>query len=142
MSKSVYVATPDDTVRAAAQSMAELDTGVLPVGEAEKLVGILTDRDIVLRCVAEARDPDTTPIRDVMTTGVCYCFEDEDIEDVAQQMSELQVRRLPVLDRSRHLVGIVSLGDLAKAIDARVSGDALQGVSEGLPDRTGISTRR
>jgi CBS-domain-containing membrane protein len=77
-----------------------------------------------------------------MTTGVCYCFEDEDIEDVAQQMSELQVRRLPVLDRSRHLVGIVSLGDLAKAIDARVSGDALQGVSEGLPDRTGISTRR
>jgi CBS domain-containing protein len=130
MSNDVRVSSPDDTLRTAAQMMADLDTGVLPVGEGERLIGIVTDRDIVIRGVARALDAEATTIRDVMSSGVCYCFDDEDVEEVAQQMAELQVRRLPVLNRSKQLVGIVSLGDLSQEVDARVSGDALQGVSE------------
>jgi CBS domain-containing protein len=130
MSSDVYVSSPDDTLHAAAQAMADLDTGVLPVGEGDRLIGMITDRDIVVRGVARALDPQTTTIRDVMSSGVCYCFDDEDVEDAAQQMAELQVRRLPVLDRSKRLVGIISLGDLSQEADKRVTGDALQGVSE------------
>lgn len=130
MSSDVYVSSPDDTLQTAAQAMADLDTGVLPVGEGERLIGMITDRDIVIRGVARALDPQNATIRDVMSSGVCYCFDDEDVEDAAQQMAELQVRRLPVLDRSKRLVGIISLGDLSQEADKRVSGDALQGVSE------------
>jgi CBS domain-containing protein len=139
MSNDVRVSSPDDTLRTAAQMMADLDTGVLPVGEGERLIGIVTDRDIVIRGVANAMDPETTSIRDVMSSGVCCCFDDEDVDDVAQQMAELQVRRLPVLNRSKRLVGIVSLGDLSQQADPRVSGDALQGVSEGGLDRPHVS---
>jgi CBS domain-containing protein len=130
MSSSVYIASPDDTLQSAAQSMADLDTGVLPVGEGERLIGIVTDRDIVVRAVAHALDSETTPLRDVMSGGVCYCFEDEPIEDVAQQMAEMQVRRLPVLNREKRVVGIVSLGDLSQQTDTKMTGEALQGVSE------------
>src|SRR6185437_2314626 len=108
MSSSVYIASPDDTLQVAAQSMADLDTGVLPVGEGDQLIGIVTDRDIVVRAVARALDVENTPIRDIMSRGVCHCFDDEPVEDVAQQMAEMQVRRLPVLNREKRLVGIVS----------------------------------
>jgi CBS domain-containing protein len=130
MSEDVYVSSPKQTLRAAARTMADLDTGVLPIGEDNRLIGVVTDRDIVIRAVAESRDPETTTVSEVMSPGVCYCFEDEDVEDVADQMAELQVRRLPVLNRDKRLVGIVSLGDLAQETDTSVSGDALQGVSE------------
>jgi CBS domain-containing protein len=130
MSSDVYVSSPDDTLQTAAQTMADLDTGVLPVGDGDRLVGMITDRDIVIRGVAKALDAESATIRDVMTSGVCYCFDDEDVEDAAQQMAELQVRRLPVLNRAKRLVGIVSLGDLSQEADTRVTGDALKGVSE------------
>jgi CBS domain-containing protein len=130
MSVDVFVASPDLTLRDAARSMADLDTGVLPVGEEDKLMGVVTDRDIVIRGVAEERDPNSTTLRDVMSVGVCYCFDDEDVRDVADQMAELQVRRLPVLNRDKRLVGIVSLGDLSQRADTSLTGEALQGVSE------------
>lgn len=130
MSSEVFVMSPDQSLRDAARSMADLDTGVLPIGEADRLVGIVTDRDIVIRGVAEELDPNNTPVRDVMSQGVCYCYEDEDVADVADQMAELQVRRLPVVNREKRLVGIVSLGDLAQRADTSLSGEALQGVSE------------
>jgi CBS domain-containing protein len=140
MSSDVYVSSPDDTLQTAAQAMVDLDTGVLPVGDGDRLVGIITDRDIVVRGVARALDPATTTIRDLMSSGVCYCFDDEDVEDAAQQMAELQVRRLPVLNRSKRLVGIISLGDLSQEADTRVTGDALQGVSEDGLERPGNVT--
>ena len=130
MSTEVFVATPDQTLRDAARSMADLDTGVLPVGEDDKLIGIVTDRDIVIRGVAEERDPNTTTVRDVMSLGVCSCYDDEDVQDVAEQMAELQLRRLPVVNREKRLGGIVSLGDLSQRANTSLSGEALQGVSE------------
>lgn len=130
MSTEVFVASPNQTLRDAARSMADLDTGVLPVGEGDKLIGVVTDRDIVIRAVAEECDPKTTTLRDVMSPGVAYCFDDDGVEDVAEQMAELQVRRLPVVDHDKRLVGIVTLGDLSKHADTAVSGEALQGVSE------------
>jgi CBS domain-containing protein len=135
MSKDVKVVDPGETVSVAAQSMAELDVGALPVGEGDHLVGMITDRDIVVRGIAQQLDPRTTAIRDVMSPGISFCFEDEEIDEVAQQMAGLQVRRLPVLNREKRLVGVVSLGDLAQDADSRVTGDALQGVSEGGPAR-------
>ncbi len=130
MSPDVFVMSPDRTLADAARSMADLDTGVLPIGEGDQLIGIVTDRDIVIRGVAQQRDPVNTPVRDVMTSGVCYCYDDEDVTEVADQMAELQVRRLPVVDRQKHLVGIVSLGDLAQQANTSLSGETLQGVSE------------
>jgi CBS domain-containing protein len=143
MSSSVYLADPDDSLQAAAQSMADLDTGVLPVGEGDRVIGILTDRDVVVRAVAKALDVENTPIREIMSGGVCYCFEDESVEDVAQQMAELQIRRLPVVNREKRLVGIVSLGDLSRSADVKVTGEALQGVAEkGLADSGASSDQK
>jgi CBS domain-containing protein len=130
MSTAVFVASPDQTLTEAARSMADLDTGVLPVGEDDKLIGVVTDRDIVIRGVAEERDPHSTTLREVMSVGVCYCYDDEDVQDVAEQMAELQVRRLPVINREKNLVGIVSLGDLSQRAATGLSGEALQGISE------------
>lgn len=123
----VRLASPEETLSHAAQAMAENDCGVLPVAEDDRLVGIITDRDIALRGVAFGRGPDSH-VRDVMSSDVKYCFEDETLEDVAQHMADLQVRRMPVLSRQKRLVGMVSLGDLAKA-EAQLSGAALKGVA-------------
>lgn len=130
MSGDVFIVSPDQTLQDAARSMADLDTGVLPIADGDRLIGVVTDRDLVIRGMAQARDPNTATIRDVMSHGVCYCFDDEDVKDVADQMAELQVRRLPVLNREKRLVGIVSLGDLSQRADTALSGEALQGVSE------------
>lgn len=111
MSKDVRITSPTQPIREAARLMKDIDAGFLPVGENDRLVGMITDRDIAVRAVAEGKGPDT-PIRDVMTKEVHYCFEDEDIEAVADHMSELKVRRLPVLNRNKRLVGIVSLSDI------------------------------
>jgi CBS domain-containing protein len=130
MSRYVRVAMPNETIRQAAQAMAELDAGVLPVGEDDRLVGMITDRDIAVRAVAEGRDPAATSVRDVMSQDVKYCYEDEEVEHVAKNMAELQVRRLPVLNRSKRLVGIVSLGDIALDASTRTVGNTLRGVSQ------------
>jgi CBS domain-containing protein len=127
MSKDVRIATPAQSIREAAQLMKQCDAGCLPVGENDRLVGMITDRDIAVHAVAEGKGPDT-PVRDVMTKEVLYCFEDEDLDSVADQMGKLQVRRLPVLNRDKRLVGIVSLSDICRT-GAEASAAALGKIS-------------
>ena len=129
MSRNVKTIAADQTVREAAAIMRQLDAGVLPVDEKDKLVGMITDRDIAIRGIAEGKGPDTK-IRDVMSHEVKYCFEDEDVEHVAENMAELQVRRLPVMNRDKRLVGIVSLGDLATHGSLPKTAKALHGISQ------------
>jgi CBS domain-containing protein len=131
MSKNVRIASPAQSIRDAARMMKEIDAGFLPVGENNRLVGTVTDRDIAVRGVAQGKGPET-PVRDVMTEEVLYCFEDEDLDSVSTKMGSLQVRRLPVLNRDKRLVGIISLGDISQADDgdgARCCAAALSGVS-------------
>jgi CBS domain-containing protein len=113
MSRDVLVASPDDTIETAARLMARVNCGALPVGENDRLIGVITDRDIALRAVAKGNPPDRCTVREVMSRGVKYVFEDETTDAAAESMSGLQIRRLPVLNRQKRLVGIVSLGDLA-----------------------------
>jgi len=111
MTSQVTVATPDQSIQEAARLM-QIDSGFLPVGEDDRLVGMITDRDIAVRAIADGKGPDT-PVRDVMTRDVKYCFEDEDVAEVARNMGDEQVRRLPVVNRDKRLVGVVSLADIA-----------------------------
>ena len=113
MTRTAELTTPDDTLPHAAQMMKECDCGVLPVGENDRLVGMLTDRDIAVRGIAEGKGPDAK-VSEVMAQEVMYCFDDEDIQQICRNMAEIQVRRLPVVNREKRLVGIVSLSDLAK----------------------------
>jgi CBS domain-containing protein len=129
MSNEVKVANPSQTIRDAARIMAQIDSGVLPVGENDRLVGMITDRDIAIRAVGSGKGPDT-PIREIMSREVMYCFEDDDLEEVAENMADIKVRRLPVLNREKRLVGIVSLGDIALSEGAGSAGSALCGICE------------
>jgi len=129
MTRDVRVASPDETIQKAAQTMASLDAGVLPVGEEDHLVGMITDRDIAIRGIAKGKGPEAK-VRDVMTEDVKYCFEDQEIEEVARNMADIQVRRLPVLSRDKRLVGILSLGDIAIGPDSDDAGEALRGISQ------------
>jgi CBS domain-containing protein len=129
MSQDILVARPDDSIRVVAEQMARLDVGALPVCDGRRLLGMITDRDIVVRGVAFGRSPDTTAGA-IMTRDVKYCFEDDDVEEVCQRMGEAQIRRIPVLDRNHHLVGIVSLGDLALEAKNRAAGRALEQISQ------------
>jgi CBS domain-containing protein len=123
--------TPEGSLRDAARKMKAMDVGILPVCENDRLVGTITDRDIAVRAVADGRDPNTTKVREVMTQGVVYCFEDQSIEGVAQLMEEKQIRRLPVLNEQKRMVGIVSLGDLAvRTHKEKLAGEVLERVSE------------
>src|SRR5262245_7291908 len=129
MTRDVDTIAPDTTVEVAARHMREHDIGSLPVGENDKLVGMVTDRDIVLNAVATARDPSTTTAREVMSPKVLYCFDDQSVEEVLANMGDVQVRRLPVVNRDKRLVGIVSIGDLAKKGPAKQTGAALKDIS-------------
>jgi len=129
MTRDVELASPDDTIQQAAKSMTRIDAGILPVAENDRLVGMITDRDICVRAVAEGIDPTETPVRDVMSTEVRYCYEDDDVDDVADNMAQLQVRRLPVVTREKRLCGIISLCDIAREHEPRGTGEALQGIS-------------
>lgn len=130
MTRNVKVASPSQTLREAAQEMSASDVGLLPVGEDDRLVGMVSDRDIAVRGVAAGKGPDA-PIREVMTADIKYCFDDEDVEHVSGNMGDIQVRRLPVLNRSKQLVGIVSLADFARRRACQPqAGHALSGVSE------------
>ena len=132
MTRDVRIAAPTDSIQHAARIMAADDFGSLPVGEGDRLVGMLSDRDIAVRAVAQGLSPSDCTVRDVMSGDVKYVFEDETIEEAARIMGELQVRRLPVLNRDKRLVGIVSLGDLAVS-KAKPAGDALQSISRAPP---------
>ena len=129
MTRDVRIANPGETIRQAAQTMAQLDAGALPVGENDRLVGMITDRDIAVRAVAGGKSPDT-PIRDVMSSDVCYCFDDQDVNEVARNMGDEQVRRLPVVNRDKRLVGIVSIGDLAREARAATAGKAMAEIAK------------
>lgn len=129
MTRDVKMTAPAQSIREAARMMADLDVGALPVADNDRLVGMITDRDIAVRAIASGRGPDT-PIRDVMTQEVKYCFEDQTLEEVAQNMGDIRLRRLPVLNRDKRLVGIVSIGDMATSGESgQEVGDALSGIS-------------
>ena len=106
MTRDVRVANPNETIRDAARMMAEINAGSLPVGENDRLVGVITDRDIAVRAVAEGKAP-TTKVRDVMSPEVLYCYDDQDLDDVAKNMGDVKVRRMPVVNRDKRLVGIL-----------------------------------
>jgi CBS domain-containing protein len=131
MTANVEVIHPDAPLQEAAQKMAGLDVGPLPVCDSERLVGMLTDRDITVRATAEGRDPKTTKVREVMTRQVIYAFEDQGVTEAARLMEEHQIRRLVVLNRDQRLAGIVSLGDLAVHTDnERLPGEVVERVSQ------------
>lgn len=127
MSRDVRTVSPETTVREAARLMAEADVGALPVAAGDRLAGMVTDRDITIRATAIGKGPDTT-VGEVMTHDVLYCHEDEDIEDISENMAEKQVRRLPVVDADKRLVGIVSLADFALIADDEAA-EALGGIT-------------
>jgi len=129
MTSDVQTVSADQTAREAASFMLRAEAGSIPVCEGDKVIGIITDRDIAVRGVAEGRGPDT-PVRDLMSDGIICAREDEDVEDVARRMSEEQVRRLPVLDADDRLCGIVSLGDLARETGGEEAHEAFEGVSQ------------
>jgi CBS domain-containing protein len=128
MSSDVHVANPSDSIQSAAAIMAEIDAGAVPVGENDRLVGMITDRDIAIRAVAKGHGPEAK-VADVMSHDVRYCYEDEDTAHVLANMGDIQVRRLPVLNREKRLVGIVSLGDLAMTGARAKVGNALGDIS-------------
>jgi len=128
MTRDVSIVSPDETLETAARRMAQLDVGVLPVGSGDRLVGMITDRDIAIRGIAEGKGPSAT-VREVMTPEVKYCFADQEIEDIADNMADIQVRRLPVLDRDKKLVGILSLCDIATSDEIGPAVEALCGIS-------------
>jgi CBS domain-containing protein len=131
MTPHVGVIDPEASVQEAAQKMKGLDVGPLPVCTGERLEGMLTDRDITVRAVAEGRDPRITKVQEVMTTEVIYAFEDQDVAEAARLMEQHQIRRVVVLNRDKRLVGIVSLGDVAvHAGNVRQAGQTLERVSE------------
>jgi len=132
MTANVECVRPGDSLQDAARKMRDLDVGPLPVcGDDDRLAGMITDRDITIRAVAEGRDPKTTPVREAMTEDLVFCFEEQDVEEAARTMQERQVRRLVVLNGQKRLVGIVSLGDLATGSgDEEKSGRVLSDISE------------
>jgi CBS domain-containing protein len=139
MTRDVRIASPDETICDAARAMAALDAGVLPVADKDRVIGILTDRDIAVRAVATRKGPDT-PIGDVMTKDVKYCYEDEDLEHVASNMGDIRVRRLLVVNRDKRLVGIVSIGDIAAVKPRAAAAEAIAGVSRpGGPHSQGLA---
>jgi len=130
MSRSVQVIGPDDTIAEAARRMRDGDFGMMPVGEKDKMIGAISDRDIALRAVAEGLDGNAK-VRDVMSDGIRWAYEDEPVERAVQIMGEHQIRRLPIVNRDKRLVGILALGDIAvKEPEAKPAGEALGEISE------------
>ena len=129
MTENVQTVRPDQRVQEAASFMLSADAGSIPVAEGDRLVGMITDRDIAVRGIAKGHGPDT-PVRDLMSSDVICARLDDNIEDAAARMSEAQVRRLPVVDQDERLCGIVSLGDLSREADIDCASEALEGVSQ------------
>jgi CBS domain-containing protein len=127
MTRNVKMANPGETLQEAARMMAECDAGILPVSEGDRLVGMITDRDIAVRGIGQGFGPDTK-VGEVMSREVKYCYEDDDSDTVLHNMADIQVRRLPVLTREKRLVGIVSLADLAAMGQSARTGEALGGI--------------
>jgi CBS domain-containing protein len=125
------VISPEAMICEAARAMDDCDCGMLPVCDGERLVGAVTDRDLVIRGMAKGYDPLRTKVREVMSPGICYCFEDDSLEDVARIMEDKQIRRMPILDSQKRLTGIISLGDLAvRAHNRDLTEEILEHVSQ------------
>ena len=139
MTRDVTLVSPDQSIIDAAKMMAECDCGSLPVQENDRLVGMVTDRDIVVRALAQGKTD--SKVRDVMSTDIKYCYEDDDIDDVAHNMGDLQIRRLPVVDKNKRLVGIVSLGDITQTADTEIAGEALSSITEKASQHTSTGAR-
>ena len=129
MTENVSFVDPDMRIPEIARRMRDEDIGSLPVAESERLIGIVTDRDIVVRAVADGQDARGTTARQIMSPKILYCFADDSIEEALRNMGDNQVRRLPVINRDKRLVGVVSLGDLSKAAQDQ-AGDALKDISQ------------
>lgn len=130
MNTNIELVNPGDSLRAVANKMREHDTGFLPVGENDRLVGVITDRDIVLRGLAEGINPDSALNKELLSSPVEYLYEDQDVSEAETMMKKKQIRRLLVLNRDKRLVGVISLGDFAKGTPSDRSGDVLKSVSE------------
>ena len=131
MTSEVEVIHPDDTLQTAAQKMRDRDIGFLPVCDGDRLIGVLSDRDVIVRALAEGLDSKTMLGRDLVTSPAIYCFDDQGVDEAAKLMHDNQIRRLVVLRRDdKRMVGVVSLGDLAVNVDDKLSGDVLQSISE------------
>lgn len=135
MTRDVAVLAPMDTIQSAAQLMDDLNVGAVPVCDGQRLVGVITDRDIAVRAVAAGQRPDT-PISEAMSEPVHWCYDDQPLEELMEQMREAQLRRIPVIDHDKHLVGIISLGDLATRGDLEACAETLEQISTpSRPDR-------
>jgi CBS domain-containing protein len=131
LTRDPEIVHPDATIAEAARRMRENDIGMLPVCDGQRVVGSITDRDIVIRAVADKRDPSSTKVREVMTAKICYCFEDSSLEEAAEIMEEQQIRRLPVLNAQKRLIGIISVGDLAVRLrDEKLLEEVMERVCE------------
>lgn len=131
MTRNCTYITPQTTLAEAARIMADQDIGFVPVAENDKMIGMLTDRDIVIRAVAHGLAP-TAPVKDAMSAKTFYCFDDQDAEEVCANMADIKVRRLPVVNREKRLVGVVSLGDLAQDVSRIKVGQAVQTITEDI----------
>jgi CBS domain-containing protein len=129
MTRSVQIASPNQSIHDVAKIMADCDVGCLPVGENNRLIGMITDRDIAVRAVAKGRLPDSTRVCEIMSPDVKYCFEDAELSEVALNMADIKVHRLPVVDHQKQLVGILALGDLAACEGPQHAGTAVCGIS-------------
>jgi CBS domain-containing protein len=130
MTSDVELASPTQTIRQAALLMGECNCGALPVAEKDRLVGMITDRDIAIRAVAAGKGPRTL-VREIMSQEVLYCFDDQDLDEVAANLADIKVRRLPVMNREKRLVGILSLGDMAcRANGSDPAAEALKSISQ------------
>lgn len=130
MSKKPEFLSPTTTLKQAANQMRNHDYGFVPIGDNDRLIGTVTDRDITIRAVSEGKDPSKTMLRDIMSDHVYYCFEEDSLEDVANKMEELQIRRMIVLNKNKRMTGIISLGDIArKAKNKSLCGEVTEAVS-------------
>ena len=129
MTREAEWVNPDLSIAEAARKMRDLNIGAIPVGENDRLVGMLTDRDIACRVVAEGLDPKAATVRQGMSKTIAYCFDDQEIDDAAHLMEDKHIRRLAVLNRKKRLVGLLSLTDIAQHCSHDLSGEVLAAVS-------------
>jgi CBS domain-containing protein len=129
MHKGVTWCAPDTSLADVAKMLRDQDIGAVPIGENDKMIGMVTDRDIVCRGVAAGRDMSSACARDVMTSGIAYCYEDDDMDEAVNKMEEQELRRMPVINSSKRLVGMLSMGDLSHAVSYDRCGEFAQAVS-------------
>lgn len=129
MTRNIQTIGPDQSIRKAAEMMENLDSGALLVNDGDRLVGMVTDRDLCIRALAKGMDAET-PVRQVMTPNIRYCFEDQELQQVATNMADIHLRRLPVMSRDKRLVGMVSLGNIASSNDPNITNTVLRGVAQ------------